>query len=54
MNPMNPWRSIIARMGNTQEFPRLKVGIGRPVGDLPIATYVLQVRRPGLAQGMRG
>ncbi len=26
-----------------QDFPRLKVGIGRPSGPMPIATYVLQV-----------
>lgn len=30
----NGLRSIIERMGNSQEFPRLKIGIGRPAGEL--------------------
>lgn len=38
----NGLRSIIDRMGGTQDFPRLKVGIGRPTGPMPIASYVLQ------------
>ncbi|GLI59692.1 hypothetical protein VaNZ11_001637 [Volvox africanus] len=38
----NGLRSIIDRMGGTQDFPRIKIGIGRPTGPVPIATYVLQ------------
>ncbi|EFJ49268.1 hypothetical protein VOLCADRAFT_59597 [Volvox carteri f. nagariensis] len=38
----NGLRSIIDRMGGAQDFPRIKVGIGRPSGPMPIATYVLQ------------
>lgn len=39
----NGLRSIIQRLGNTQEFPRLKIGIGRPSNNkLPVADYVLQ------------
>lgn len=34
-------RSIIERLG-TQEFPRLRVGIGRPPGRMDPADYVLQ------------
>lgn len=34
----NGLRSIMERMGNTQEFPRIKIGIGRPAGQLPVAT----------------
>ena len=35
-------RSIMAKMGNTQDFPRLKVGIGRPESPkFPIAAWVL-------------
>lgn len=37
----NGLRSIIERMGNSQEFPRLKVGIGRPAGKW--CDLVLQV-----------
>jgi PTH1 family peptidyl-tRNA hydrolase len=33
--------SIIERLG-TQEFPRLRVGIGRPPGRMEAAAYVLQ------------
>lgn len=29
----NGLRSIMERMGNTQDFPRIKVGIGRPAGE---------------------
>jgi len=34
-------RSIIQKLG-TQEFPRLRVGIGRPPGRTPVSNYVLQ------------
>eukprot|EP00798_Chlamydomonas_sp_ICE-L_P010254 gene10254-8172_t len=34
----NGLRSIMARMGNSQDFPRIKIGIGRPSGPTPIAT----------------
>jgi PTH1 family peptidyl-tRNA hydrolase len=37
----NGMRSIIARLG-TQEFARLRVGIGRPPGRMDPAAYVLQ------------
>ena len=37
----NGLRSIIERMGNTQEFPRLKIGIGRPPSG-NAAAHVLQ------------
>ncbi len=37
----NGIRSIIERLGS-QEFPRLKVGIGRPPGRMDPAAYVLQ------------
>jgi peptidyl-tRNA hydrolase, PTH1 family len=33
--------SIIERLG-TQEFPRLRVGVGRPPGRMLAAAYVLQ------------
>jgi PTH1 family peptidyl-tRNA hydrolase len=33
--------SIIERLG-TQEFPRLRIGIGRPPGRMDAAGYVLQ------------
>jgi PTH1 family peptidyl-tRNA hydrolase len=36
----NGMRSIIQHLG--QEFPRLRIGIGRPPGQLPPADYVLQ------------
>lgn len=34
-------RSIIQQLG-TKEFPRLRVGIGRPPGRTPVSDYVLQ------------
>ena len=34
-------RSIIKQIG-TKEFPRLRVGIGRPPGRMPVSAYVLQ------------
>ncbi len=34
-------RSIIKQLG-TKEFPRLRVGIGRPPGRMPVSAYVLQ------------
>jgi PTH1 family peptidyl-tRNA hydrolase len=37
----NGMRSVIARLG-TQEFARLRVGIGRPPGRMDPAAYVLQ------------
>jgi PTH1 family peptidyl-tRNA hydrolase len=33
--------SIIERIG-TQDFPRLRIGIGRPPGRMEAAAYVLQ------------
>jgi PTH1 family peptidyl-tRNA hydrolase len=33
--------SIINRLGN-ENFPRLRIGIGRPVGRMPASDYVLQ------------
>ena len=38
-------RSIIERLG-TQEFPRLRLGIGRPPGRMDAAAYVLQPFTP--------
>jgi peptidyl-tRNA hydrolase, PTH1 family len=37
----NGMRSIIQWLGNTHDFPRLKIGIGRPTNGMPIASYVL-------------
>lgn len=37
----NGMRSVIAHL-KTNEFPRVKVGIGRPPEGLPVASYVLQ------------
>jgi PTH1 family peptidyl-tRNA hydrolase len=37
----NGMKSIIARLGS-QDFPRLRVGIGRPPGRMEPAAYVLQ------------
>lgn len=34
-------RSIIQQLGS-REFPRLRVGIGRPPGSMPVSAYVLQ------------
>jgi len=37
----NGMRSIIQHLG-TQEFPRIRLGIGRPTGQIPAKAYVLQ------------
>jgi PTH1 family peptidyl-tRNA hydrolase len=39
-------QSIIERLGS-QEFPRLRLGIGRPPGRMDAANYVLQEFHPG-------
>jgi peptidyl-tRNA hydrolase, PTH1 family len=36
----NGMKSLISRLG--QEFPRLRLGVGRPSGRMPPAAYVLQ------------
>lgn len=36
----NGMRSIIQHLG--QEFPRIRLGIGRPAGKMPVHAYVLQ------------
>ncbi len=38
----NGLRSIIDRFGGSQEFPRIKIGIGRPSGSMPVSSFVLQ------------
>ena len=38
-------QSIIQHLG-TNEFPRLRLGIGRPPGRMPVEAYVLQKFRP--------
>jgi peptidyl-tRNA hydrolase, PTH1 family len=41
----NGMRSIIDTLG-TQQFPRLRIGIDRPPGRMPVEAYVLQDFRP--------
>lgn len=38
----NGMRSIIQRLGNTHDFPRVRIGIGRPSGQQPVVRYVLE------------
>ena len=38
-------RSIIQHLG-TEDFPRIRLGIGRPPGQMPVEAYVLQRFRP--------
>ena len=38
-------RSIIEHLG-TNEFPRIRLGIGRPSGQIPVEAYVLQKFKP--------
>lgn len=35
-------KSVIQQMGNRRDFPRLRIGIGRPPGRMDPAAYVLQ------------
>ena len=37
----NGMRSIIERFGGQKDFPRVKIGIGRPNGQMDVAAYVL-------------
>ena len=37
----NGMRSIIQWLGNSQAFPRVKVGIGRPLGQATVVSHVL-------------
>ena len=39
----NGMRSIHQRLGGKSDFPRLRIGIGRPTTSIPIASYVTQV-----------
>lgn len=41
----NGMRSLIQHLG-TQEFPRIRLGIGRPPGQMPTEAYVLQKFKP--------
>jgi PTH1 family peptidyl-tRNA hydrolase len=38
-------RSIIQQLG-TQDFPRVRLGIGRPPGQMPVEAFVLQKFKP--------
>lgn len=38
-------RSVIHHLG-TQDFPRIRLGIGRPPGQMPVEAYVLQDFKP--------
>lgn len=38
-------RSVIQHLG-TDEFPRVRLGIGRPAGRMPVEAYVLQKFKP--------
>ena len=38
----NGMKSIIKHFGNTQNFPRIRFGVGRPPGRMETADYVLQ------------
>jgi PTH1 family peptidyl-tRNA hydrolase len=38
-------RSLIQHLG-TEEFPRLRLGIGRPPGQMPVEAFVLQKFKP--------
>ena len=35
---------LLSCVQGSKDFPRIRVGIGRPEGQMPIPTYVLQVR----------
>lgn len=39
----NGMRSIISCLGGSQDFPRLRIGIGRPQGQREVADHVLTV-----------
>jgi PTH1 family peptidyl-tRNA hydrolase len=43
--------SIIQHLG-TREFPRLRLGVGRPPGQMPVEVYVLQKFKPDEWQAM--
>jgi PTH1 family peptidyl-tRNA hydrolase len=44
-------KSVIQHLG-TQEFPRLRLGIGRPPGQMPPEAYVLQKFKPAEWEAM--
>ncbi len=46
-------RNVIQHLG-TQEFPRIRMGIGRPPGQMPVKAYVLQKFSPTEWQAMVG
>jgi PTH1 family peptidyl-tRNA hydrolase len=38
----NGMKSIIQRLGGSQGFPRIRLGVGRPPGRMPPPAYLLQ------------
>jgi len=38
----NGMKSIISRLGNSQSFPRIRLGVGRPPGRMPTEAFLLQ------------
>ncbi len=45
-------RSLIEHLG-VEDFPRLRLGIGRPPGQMPVEAYVLQPFKPDELAAMR-
>ncbi len=41
----NGMSSVIQQLG-TKEFPRIRLGVGRPVGQMPVKAYVLRNFKP--------
>ena len=38
----NGMRSIMSYLGNTKDFPRVRLGVSRPPGNVPVVAWVLQ------------
>lgn len=38
----NGVRSIMSHLGNTKDFPRVRLGVSRPPGNVPVVAWVLQ------------
>jgi len=49
----NGMRSIVACLGGSQEFPRLRLGIGRPEGQRPVVDHVLSAFAKHEAEDVR-
>lgn len=48
----NGMRSIMSYLGNTKDFPRVRLGVSRPPGNVPVVAWVLQTFKKEEQEGV--